>query len=88
MLAKLHTLSLLGIDALPVEVENILRDGIRNGELSSSDPRLLSWQFVALVEVALSPYADTLFGAVEDKLDQVLDLFLDGASLHKDGVKQ
>jgi hypothetical protein len=75
-------------NALPVEVENILQEGIRNGELASSDPRLLSWQFVALVEVALSPYADTLFGTVDEKLNQVLDLFLDGASVHKDGVKQ
>jgi hypothetical protein len=75
-------------NALPVEVENILQEGIRNGELASSDSRLLSWQFVALVEVALSPYADTLFGTVEDKLDQVLDLFLDGASIHNDGVKE
>ena len=75
-------------NALPVEVENIVRDGIAKGEIGAGDPRLLSWQFVALVEVALSPYADTLFGAVDEKLNQVLDLFLGGASENKDGVKQ
>ena len=38
--------------ALPEQIEAIIRDGIRDGELATGDPRILSWSFVALVEVA------------------------------------
>jgi AcrR family transcriptional regulator len=65
--------------ALPEQVERILADGIRDGELREVDTRLLSWQFVGLVEVVLSPYGDAVFGDTDAKLDQVLDLFLGGA---------
>ncbi len=66
--------------ALPEEVEGILRDGIRDGELAGGDPRVLSWHYVALVEVALTPYADTLFPDPDAKLRHVLDLFFLGAA--------
>ncbi len=73
-------------DSLPEVVETIVREGIERGEILPGDPRLLSWQFVALVEVALSPYADTLFDTLDGKLNQVLDLFLDGAAAPKNGA--
>jgi len=66
--------------ALPAQVERILRDGIRDGELAGADPRLLSWDFVALVEVSLSPYAESVHPRDEAKLDHVLNLFFRGAS--------
>lgn len=66
--------------ALPDLVEQILRDGIRDGEIVPCDPRLLAWQFVAQVEVLLTPYADQCFARDEDKLNFVLALFLDGCS--------
>lgn len=66
--------------ALPEQIEAIIRDGIRDGELASADARLLSWSFVALVEVVIAGYADSVFDTVEDRLDHVLDLFFDGAS--------
>lgn len=69
--------------ALPGQVEVILRDGIRSGELPDCDARLLSWSFIALVEVSLSPHAGRIFPGAEAKLDHVLNLFFDGANKRK-----
>ena len=65
--------------ALPELVTQIIADGIAAGELLKADPRLLAWQFVALVEVTLSDYASSALGDVSAQLDQVLDLFFVGA---------
>ena len=65
--------------ALPERIEELLHEGFERGELRRSDPRLLSWCFVALVEVALTPYADTVFEDLEHKLEFVLDQFFHGA---------
>jgi len=64
--------------ALPEQIEVIIRDGIRDGELGSADARLLSWMYVAIVEVILTPYAERVFVDQDDMLDFVLDLFLNG----------
>ncbi len=70
--------------ALPELIEEILRDGIAAGEVVDRDPRILSWSFVALVEVVIGRYAaDTLQGT-DAQLEQVMDLFFDGAG--SDGV--
>ncbi len=66
--------------ALPEQIEAILRDGMRDGELAPGDARLLSWSFVALVEVVIAEYADRVFDTIEERLDHVLDLFFNGAS--------
>jgi hypothetical protein len=66
--------------ALPEVVEAILRDGVRDGELVPCDARLLSWQFVAVIEVLLSPYADARFATADDKLDYALSTFFFGCS--------
>lgn len=66
--------------ALPRQVEAILRDGMADGTLSITDPKLLSWHFVALVEVTLTPYANSVFEDNDSKLELVLDLFLGGAA--------
>jgi AcrR family transcriptional regulator len=66
--------------ALPDLIEEIIRDGIRDGELVPADPRLLAWQFVALVEVSLTPYAAGRFARDDDRIDFVLSLFLHGCS--------
>ncbi len=71
--------------ALPEQVEAIIRDGIRDGELAPADTRLLSWSFVALVEVVIGDYANRLFESVEARLDHVLDLFFDGAAAQPSG---
>ena len=65
--------------ALPTQVERIIADGIRDGELRDADPRLLSWHFVSLVEVSLTPYASRQFANNEEKLNHLLDLFFHGA---------
>jgi len=64
--------------AVPEQVEGIIRDGVRAGEVRPWDARLLSWQHVAAVEVALRPYADGLFSSDEEKADFVVSLFFDG----------
>ena len=55
-------------------------------EVSNRRPRghnavtLLAWQFVALVEVLLTPYAEQRFTLDEDKVNYVVRIFLDGCS--------
>ncbi|MDP6849750.1 MAG: TetR/AcrR family transcriptional regulator [Planctomycetota bacterium] len=66
--------------ALPEQVEKILCDGVEAKQIEAADPRLLSWSFVALVEVSLSPHAGRVFPGGEAKLDHILNLFFDGAS--------
>jgi len=71
--------------ALPEQIEAIIRDGIRDGELAQGDPRILSWSFVALVEVIVSQYAYDVLGSTSSRLDNVLDLFFDGAATKPTG---
>jgi AcrR family transcriptional regulator len=65
--------------ALPQQLEVIIRDGIRDGELGPADPRLLSWLKVAMVEVILTPYAENVFKDPNETADFVIDLFFNGA---------
>jgi AcrR family transcriptional regulator len=64
---------------LPEQVEAVLREGIAQGEIRPADPRLLSWQFVAAVEVTLADYSDRVFHTLDQKLEFVTALFFDGA---------
>ena len=64
--------------ALPEQLEAVIRDGIRDGELIPADPRLLSWLKVAMVEVILTRYAESVFGDTNQTADFVMDLFLNG----------
>ncbi len=65
--------------ALPKQIEAVLRDGIQEGQLAPADPRLLSWMYVAMVEVMLTRYAAEHFQDEKAKLEAVLDLFFAGA---------
>jgi AcrR family transcriptional regulator len=80
------TLVKLYQESLPDLIERVIRDGIRNGEIREADPRLLSWQFVAMVEVVLGRYADDVFVDADAKLAYVLELFFHGAANNKQGV--
>ncbi len=71
--------------ALPERVEEIIEDGIRDGELAPGDARILSWSFVALVEVVIGDYADHVYGTTEARLGHVVDLFFDGAATRPTG---
>lgn len=64
--------------ALPEQMEAIVRDGIRNGELVPVDPRLLSWLKVAMVEVCRSRYSQSLFKDANETVDFIIDLLFDG----------
>ncbi len=71
-------------EALPQRVEEIVTDGIRDGEIDPADPRLLSWSFVALVEVVIGEYAHAVLGeSTSARLDHVLDLFFGGAAAQR-----
>jgi AcrR family transcriptional regulator len=65
--------------SLPELIEGVIRDGIRDGEMEPTEPRQLSWHFVALVEVMLSDCADRSFQDADAKLDYVMELFFRGA---------
>ena len=69
-------------NALPESVERTLAAGIARGELKQHDARLLSWQFVALVEIMLNDYARRLFSP-ETQVDYVIDLFFCGVSAQR-----
>ena len=71
--------------ALPEQVESIVADGIRDGELAPGDARILSWSYVALVEVVIGQHADHVFGSTTGRLDHVLDLFFQGAAAKPTG---
>lgn len=71
--------------ALPEQIEAIIREGIEDGELAPGDPRILSWSFVALVEVVIGRYANHVLGSTEACLDHVLELFFDGAAAKPTG---
>lgn len=71
--------------ALPEQIEAIIDDGINDGELAPRDARILSWSFVALVEVVIGQHADHVFGSTQARLDHVLDLFFDGAAAEPTG---
>mgnify|MGYP001608066886 CR=1 FL=1 len=66
--------------ALPEQVEQIVRDGLRSGELAPADARLLAWEFVAMVEVVLSRYAGQVLKNHEQMAEFVMGLFYNGAT--------
>jgi AcrR family transcriptional regulator len=66
--------------ALPDIVEEVIRDGIRNREIMNCDPRLLAWQFVSLVEVVLTPYAQQQLKSDQNKVNHVMGLFFGGCA--------
>jgi AcrR family transcriptional regulator len=70
--------------ALPDLIERVIRDGVRDGELIPCDPRLMAWQYIAVFEVLLTPYADQKFTTNEDKLNYVLSVFLNGCARTRD----
>ena len=70
--------------ALPEQVEAIIREAIVNGEIMAADARLLSWEHVALVEVALRPYARRVLNNHEETADFVIRLFFDGVASKRD----
>jgi AcrR family transcriptional regulator len=74
--------------SLPEIIEEVIIAGIKSGEIRKHDSRLLSWQFVAIVEVILSPYSSSFFKATKHKLDYVLDNFFHGAGTSENGGKR
>jgi AcrR family transcriptional regulator len=65
---------------VPDLVEQVVRAGIQRGELKRRDARWLAWTYVAIVETALTGYAEHALGSLDERLDAALDLFLEGAA--------
>lgn len=65
-------------NALPNQIETIIREGVIAGEMIAGDTRLLAWQFVAIVEVYLSDYARQQFADPNSMAAHLTDLFFDG----------
>ncbi len=66
--------------ALPEQAEAIIHEGIANGEIAGEDARLLAWEHVAIVEVALRPYAQNVLQSEVATADFVIRLFFDGVA--------
>lgn len=66
--------------ALPGLIEEVMRRGIARGELRAGNPRLMAWQFIALLEVTLAPAARRILGDLKRVVDEVLEVFLRGAA--------
>jgi AcrR family transcriptional regulator len=64
--------------AVPEPVETILADGMANGEIITADTRLLSWQYVAMVEVSIHPYGYKILGDPEVMADFVVTTIFSG----------
>jgi AcrR family transcriptional regulator len=64
--------------AISEPVESILADGMANGEILTADARLLSWQYIALVEVSIHPYGHKILGGPESMADFVVTTIFSG----------
>ncbi len=65
---------------IPEPLEEIIREGIKTGEIKPFDARILSWELVAMVEVATNEYSRKTIGDDKKVVEFVLELFLNGGS--------
>lgn len=65
-------------EALPNQIEAIVKDGIEEGEIKAGDTRLYAWQYVAIVEVSLSDYARKRFDSPKKMAGYLTDIFFNG----------
>lgn len=66
--------------ALPNPIETIIADGIAEGTIINDDPRLLAWQYVAIVEVSLSDYARQRFNNPQKMAEYLTRIFFEGVA--------
>ncbi len=64
--------------AVSEPVETILTNGMANGEIITADARLLSWQYIAMVEVSIHPYGRKILGDPEAMADFVVTTIFSG----------
>lgn len=67
--------------AMPEQVETIICEGMENGEIAPRDARLLSWAYMAMIEVFCSTYVRQLSGSPEEVAEYVTWMFFDGAGV-------
>ncbi|MCP4419489.1 MAG: TetR/AcrR family transcriptional regulator [Chloroflexi bacterium] len=66
--------------AMPEQVEIIIQEGMENGEIAPRSARLLSWEYIAVIEVVCSDYARQLADSPEEVAEHVTRMFFNGAS--------
>lgn len=66
--------------AVPEQVEKLIKQGVETAEIIAFDTRLLSWMHIAMVEVALQPYSQSLIESHEDRADFLMHLFFNGVA--------
>ena len=67
--------------ALPDLVENVIAVGIEVGEIRPGSARILAWHLVAILEVALSPFALRNLSDEQAVVEHVMELFLEGVAV-------
>ena len=64
--------------ALPNQLEVIFKEAVDQGEVVNVDPRLMTWQYFALVEVSIHPYGRKMLGGREALARFVVSSFANG----------
>jgi len=67
-------------NALPNQIETIIADGIAAHEIVAADARLMTWHFIAIVEVYLHEYARKQFDDVTEMVNHLVSLFFYGVN--------
>jgi AcrR family transcriptional regulator len=69
--------------ALPEPLEAVIAEGIVQGEVIEADARLLSWQYVALVEVSIRPYGRQMLGQPHAMAEFLVTMLFEGIEAKK-----
>ena len=64
--------------ALPNLLETIFSEAMANGEIIQADARLLTWQYIALVEVSMHPYGRAALGDTQSLAKFIATNFVKG----------
>ena len=64
--------------ALPDFLETVFSEAMANGEIIKADARLLTWQYIALVEVSMHPYGRKALGDTKSLAQFIATNFLKG----------
>ena len=69
--------------ALPEPLEAVVAEGIAARDIIMSDARLLTWHYIALVEVSIHPYGRKILGGPEAMAESLVNLLFHGVASQK-----
>lgn len=64
--------------ALPEPLEKVVAEGMATGQIMKSDARLLTWQYIALVEASIHPYGRKKLGEPKAMAEYLVNLLFQG----------